>query len=446
MSTRSAPRRASGIVPEAPPSVARRLRHLLLDVVTNAFGRNLQYLVALATVPVVAHRLSPGGFALYALSTAAYFFGSAIVDAGLSTALAGRIAQVGAERTLALRRQYINLRLVLFMVILSSGAIIMAAPGWLYVWLGLCAGGISSLGEEWLFVARGQFIAVVLMQWAGRLTYFGALVIAMPLLPRAWVPMICLALGGCVTSSLAWLKAGKPGAARTSPQSSADLTTFAGPELNSAARLLLFGWPSMVARILASSYTQSSPLLISIKMTGGSLGLFAASDRLMRAVQAVVDSLTLSLIPRMARSWARGNVTMRTVAVLVAASFGFGAVAGVGLAGLAPIAVRVLYGRAYEGVLPVIRLACLILPLTCTTGMLTTNVLMVGQRPRAVLLVHVVGLGAALSYVLLLGSHSSARAAVFCILVAEAAALVVTLILSRRLIANGPAGFTAVSC
>jgi O-antigen/teichoic acid export membrane protein len=194
----------------------------------------------------------------------------------------------------------------------------------------------------------------------------------------------------------------------------------------------------MVARILASSYTQSSPLLVSVRITGGSLGLFAASDRLLRAVQAVVDSLSLSLIPRMARSWARGDVTMRTLGVLVGASFGFGAVAGAGLAGLAPVAVHLLYGPAYDDVLPVIRLACLILPLTCTTGMLTTNVLMVGQRPRAVLLVHVVGLAAALLCVLLLGRGSGALAAVLCILVGEASALLATLILSRRTIAVRP--------
>ncbi|HEY3438845.1 MAG TPA: lipopolysaccharide biosynthesis protein [Actinotalea sp.] len=401
------------------------------DALTNTFGRNLQFLVTLLTIPLIARSLGPQEFGLYGLSTAAYFFGSSIVDGGLSTALAGRVATSSPAAFLVLRRQYLGVRGLLFAVVLLSGVGVLIAPWWLYVWIGLCAGGISSTGEEWVLVARGHFASVVAMQWAGRLTYLAALVGGMAWQASPAVPAVCLSLGGAVTSWLSWRRVGwsrrshGPIAMRSSQAPS-------GERVPGVAALLRLGAPALVARALSASYGQSSTLLVSAGVAGAALGTYTAADRAVRALLGVVDSLVITMLPRMVRAWAAGAAQRRAVLLLTLASVATGGALAGALYVSAPVVVALLYGHGFAATTAVLRTAVWIIPSACVTSMLTTNVLMLKQRTGAVLVVYTVGAAAACAGLFSLAGGATATTVASRLVLAEAAAAATALALCLR--------------
>lgn len=408
------------------------------DLITNAVGKYAQFLVTLATVPVVARELTREQFGLYSLSTASYFFGSAILDFGLSLPLAGRVARLDKSGIQALRREYRLLRACIGMAVLISGLGVGISTSWVYVWLGLCAGAISSSGEEWIYFADRRFGEVVLMQWLGRGVYLVVVLSWIVLSPAAYVPIIALAAGGIVTSGLTWWRVdkGKTGEiARRAGPGLGRQSAAAGirADINGARRLLKFGWAVMVSRLLSASYSQSSPTLAAVRLSGAALGVYSASDRAVRAVQGALDSLVLTMLPRMADSRARGGVTSRSVWKLVGLAACAGGLGGGALYAAAVPAVAVLYGHGYADVVPVLKLAAAILPISACTSMLVTNVLLMAQRSYAALAVYAAGALVAVIGVVGLGSRgSSASAVVVCMLTGEAVALSVAVVLSLR--------------
>ena len=409
------------------------------DVLTNMVGRNLQFLITLVAIPIVARSLGPVAFAQYSVAAASYFFGSALLDMGMTSVLAGRVATADQEHIVRMRTEFLWMRIFTAMIIVLLGLLSFLSTWWLYVWIGLCAGAVSSSGEEWLLIARGNFGTIVLMQWCGRTLYLLTLIVGMAIAPLAFVPMVCLGLGNLLTSLLSWRSI------RRRPQSS--LCKMDGPSefgmlsaivprasvLRGSVLLLRTGVLAVLTRFSAAGYTQSSALLASLRLAGTPLGLYAASDRALRAVQGILDSFVVALLPRMARSWGEGNVSRRTVSLVALGSFGIGILAGATVFVSAPLAVSVMYGSDYSGAVVLLRLASAVIPVACLTSMLTSNVLQAGQRVAAGLWVHLSGLCVAAGGVLLvpMGDGGPFRI-VLVIVFAEIVAAIVALVLSYR--------------
>src|SRR4051812_828507 len=64
-----------------------RRKSLVLDTVLVAAGRYSQFLIAVVSLPLISHHLGLAEFGLYAIGTAAYFFGTAMGDCGLAQRL-----------------------------------------------------------------------------------------------------------------------------------------------------------------------------------------------------------------------------------------------------------------------------------------------------------------------------------------------------------------------
>jgi O-antigen/teichoic acid export membrane protein len=121
-----------------------------------------------------------------------------------------------------------------------------------------------------------------------------------------------------------------------------------------------------------------------------SLGLFSAGDRLVRAVQSMLDPIGFALLPRMARIshedrfWRRGVLALAvcvTMACLASAALWVSA----------PFLINLIFGPAFAEAIPFLRLEVLILPATALTSFTTTAILPVRKDAAGVLVGAVIG-------------------------------------------------------
>ncbi|MGW0181503.1 lipopolysaccharide biosynthesis protein, partial [Nocardia sp. NPDC003345] len=86
---------------DEPRTRAARIREfaiLLRDIAYVSFGKYGQYLVTVATLPLIARLLGASGMGLLAVGMSAYFLGSLVVDLGITSYLAARVQESGTDR------------------------------------------------------------------------------------------------------------------------------------------------------------------------------------------------------------------------------------------------------------------------------------------------------------------------------------------------------------
>ncbi|MGW5360203.1 lipopolysaccharide biosynthesis protein [Actinopolymorpha pittospori] len=367
---------------QSPPRKPRRFQTLRdTSVLTvSSYG---QYLIPLLTLPLIARTLGPHGFGYSALATATYFVGSIVVDAGISLPLAARLVTATHDETL-LRRRYTRLRVLLFacFVLAAAGAYALAAPYSVKLaFLGAVAGGASSLHEQWVLVARRRFGRVAVSDWAGRLVNLAVLAAGLTLAPSAvWIPA-GLCAGALTTNTVSRLLA----TANTAGAGAA------APDLAAMVRL---GAPAVLGRLLVSAYGQAAPVLYAAVLTPGALGLYSASDRVVRAVQGLANPVSLAILPTVAEDRDRvaelaGTARRYTLYAMAAALLG-----SLGLALLAAPVAHVLYGEEFADTATILRVQAFLLPLGVGNTMVTSAFFNVIGDTRAVLLTSVAGLAA----------------------------------------------------
>lgn len=367
--------------PGPPPSRVRELLGVVRDIAFVSFGKYGQYLITVATLPLIARVLGAEGLGLLAIGMSAYFLGSLIVDLGITSYLAARVQEPGTDRTAInrLRGTYLVIRGGILGILGSALAAVLAldAPEHLLmIALGLVIGGVWAMSEDWVLIGQGRFGASTLYHSVGRVGYLALLLLLLPRVPTAEVALLCL-LGSPVISVVltwwdTWRGFGPPGRPR------------------GVWSLLRAAAPVVTGRLLVTSYGQGSAAVYGTVLNAVSLGLYSASDRLVRAVQSLLDPIGLALLPRMAerggdeRFWPD---TLRSLAVCV----GLACVAAGTLWAAAPIIVPLVFGDEFAAAVGVLRLEALILPATTITSYVTTAVLPVRQDTAGVLIGAVTG-------------------------------------------------------
>jgi O-antigen/teichoic acid export membrane protein len=125
-------------------------------------------------------------------------------------------------------------------------------------------------------------------------------------------------------------------------------------------------------------------------LDAASLGLFSAGDRIVRALQSMLDPIGLALLPRMAYL-SDGNRFWRRVTLSLMACVGTALVIAVTLWVAAPTLIHVIFGGAFIDAVPMLRVEALILPATALTSFATTAVLTVRRDTAGVFIGAVVG-------------------------------------------------------
>lgn len=354
----------------------RELATVLRDIAYVSFGKYGQYLVTVATLPLIARLLGASGMGLLAIGMSAYFLGSLVVDLGITSYLAARVQESGTDRDvvnhtrgtyLAIRGGILGVLAVALVTSVPAGA-----PDYLgMVLLGLFVGGFWSMSEDWVLIGQGRFGASTLYQSIARVGYLVLLLTLLPRFPTAAMAMLCLLGSSVISLALTWWDTWRAFGAPGRPRG--------------AWKLIRAALPVVTGRLLVTSYGQGAAAGYGAVLNAASLGLYSASDRLVRAVQSLLDPIGFALLPRMAKRGGDERFwpdALRALGLCVAAA----CVATAALWLAAPLVIGLVFGDEFSGAAGVLRLEALILPATTVTSFVTTAILPVRQDTVGVLI------------------------------------------------------------
>lgn len=361
--------------------LAPRLMRLSRDLGAVVFGKYGQYLTTLITVPLLARILGPAGMGLLAVGMSAYFFGSIVVDLGMTPFLAARVPGLRdtPEKLQQLRADYLALRLTTLTVlaVAFAGGWLAGVPPYVHmILLGLFAGGLWSTSDDWLLIGQGRFVASALYQGSGRIVYLILLVVLLPHSRHAETAMWCLLASAVLTVAGTWWDSHRHFGSLIRPRT--------------PAQILRTSWPIVTSRVLTTGYGQGAPAIYSSMLDAVSLGLYSASDRLVRAMQSLLDMIGLVLLPRMARRSGHEQFWRHGVRGL----WGSVAVAALAAAVLwvcaAPI-IHLIFGSEFTPAVGLLRAELVILPATTISSYISTALLPVRQDTHGILIASIVG-------------------------------------------------------
>jgi O-antigen/teichoic acid export membrane protein len=278
-----------------------------------------------------------------------------------------------------LRADFLALRLTI-LAVLGTGFIV----GWLaevpaqvhMILLGLLAGGLWSTSDDWLLIGQGRFVASALYQGSGRIVYLVLLITLVPHSRYAATAMWCLLASAVLTVAGTWW----------------DSRRHFGPMIRPRApgQILRTSWPIVTSRVLTTGYGQGAPAIYSGMLDAVSLGLFSAGDRLVRAMQSLLDMIGLVLLPRMARRGGHEQFWRHGIRGLQA-SVAVATVAATLLWVCAEPIVHVIFGSQFTPAVGLLRAELVILPATTISSYISTALLPVRQDTHGILVASIVG-------------------------------------------------------
>ena len=150
------------------------------DIGFVSFGKYGQYVVTIVTVPLIARLLGPEGLGLVAIGMSSYFIGTVLVDLGITQFLAATVPSGDVRQ---IRGNYLAIRTSIFGTIVGAlllGLVLGAGPVVTMILLGLFAGGLWSMSEDWVLIGQLRFGASTWYQAVGRVAYLVLLVLLLP--------------------------------------------------------------------------------------------------------------------------------------------------------------------------------------------------------------------------------------------------------------------------
>ncbi|MCZ2858501.1 lipopolysaccharide biosynthesis protein [Blastococcus sp. VKM Ac-2987] len=355
---------------------AIRLLGIVRDIGFVSFGKYGQYLVTAVTVPLAARLLGTEGLGLLAIGMSAYFIGSLLVDLGIAQFLSAMLPKADVNQ---LRGNYLAIRAGILAVLaaaLGVGLAVDVGPAATMILLGLAAGGLFAMTEDWVLIGQGRFFASMAYQAVGRVVYLVLLIVLLPRYPSAVVALLCLLVSALPMIALTWRdtirRFGRPKRPR---------------ELLPTLRM---GAPVLTSRLLIASYGQGSGVVYASVLDAASLGLFSAGDRIVRALQSLLDPIGFALLPRMARI-ADDDRFWRRATLALLSTVGVATAVTAVLWAAAPLLIAVVFGDQFTESVALLRVEALILPATAVTSFVITAVLTVRRDTTGVLVGGIIG-------------------------------------------------------
>lgn len=377
---------------------------IVRDIAYVIFGKYGQYLITFITLPLIARLLGTEGVGLLAIGMSAFFVGSLALDMGITTFLAARVRDADVNQV---RGNYLAVRLAILSVlalILVASLAFNGHPHLQMIALGLFAGGVSSMGDDWVLMGQSRFGILVIYTSIGRILYLILIVSVLPIYRDATVAIVCLMVSSIPQLLLTWR-----------------LTTreLGRPERpRNTGEILRLGAPVFTSRMLENTYEQGSAVVFSAALSAHSLGLFSASDRPTQAASSMLDAIGFGLLPRLAGRRNEGDFWRRGVQAL-AITFVISLCAAIALCLIAPWAVPLVFGDAFTSAVPLLQVEAFVLPGTAVASFVTTAILPVCRDTRGVLYGSAIGTGVILVALGLAFTNGSVWNLVWGILIAE---------------------------
>lgn len=302
------------------------------------------YLLPLITLPYLTRVLGPANFGLTALGAALALYFYVITEYGFAVTGTRQVAIV-QDKPAEVWRVYsavMACKLTLMaLCFLALVGVVSAVPklrehSLLYIvsFLQVVGWGLS---PNWLFqgLQRMRFIAY---------SDYGAKIISVMLIflfvrrQSDYVIAAALQSGGFVISSLIGL-----------------IIVFSMlrirlvlPRIGEMREAMVRGWPVFLSMASLTAMNSSNTVILGMITTPDQVGFLSAASRLITAARALTNPITTAVYPHMSRLAAQDRVeavrVLRKQLLWTAAPF---LVITIGMALFSPLAVRILYGKAY---------------------------------------------------------------------------------------------------
>jgi O-antigen/teichoic acid export membrane protein len=384
-------------------------------------ARYSQYVIALVTLPIGARILGVEGTGVWALGTSAYFFGSILVDQGVTQLLAGKVARGEASEQLI--TSYRRRRAWVFGCVCAAATVLpllVESKSIAAISLGFVGGGTTSLGAEWYLIGTRAYGRLAGVQMASRLGYLGLFIWLLPQLPSPITPLALMAISGFCASVGTTVVA-----TRARARGADDRGELAPP----SRALFRDGQRIGLAKAMLASYGLANSLLFAPVLSPVALGLFSSAEKITRAIQSGLESIGLALLPRTAVLLEQRARLRRQWVQVSIASFALGTSIALALIVCAPLAVHLLLGPEFTAAAPYLRIQALTLPFTAVSSALMNSFMYVKQDSKGILTAAAIGVGVALLCIALIHVFELQYEASISVVVIE---IVVSLFVWRR--------------
>jgi O-antigen/teichoic acid export membrane protein len=319
-----------------------------LRLSAEVLGRALQFVV----VVVVARTLPPEQFGLLMVGFTAGLVLGQISDLGLSLIVAADATR--AEGGLAGRiASALAVKLVLLGVVALGLLGIVANAG----------GSGPVIGAAMVALALALDSIVQFVGWQLRATGHFVYDWVVALVPRIAVALVVVPVGvaglGEIAIGIAWL-AGSVVAAAFALVALRRHVPFWGPTVDVARQLLARSWPIGGSIVAAMLYSRVALLVLQVMAPGPQVGEYAAAGRLLDPTYLIPAALANVFYPAFSTATAQGRAGSSTLRswLLLAGLAGTAVTLVLFLASSTLVAV--IYGPAYAGAVPILRILALI--------------------------------------------------------------------------------------
>ncbi len=194
------------------------------------------------------------------------------------------------------------------------------------------------------------------------------------------------------------------------------------------------GWDLFLSQASTSLYTSTNAVLLGLLSGPTAVGYYTAAERLTQAAQGMLGPINQSVYPRVSRLMQESRAeAFALIRLLLLRLGGFALLLSLLLFALAPWAVRLLYGSAYEPAIHVLRYLS---PLPFIVGLSNVlglhTMLPLGMKRSFSRILMLAGLGNIVLLLALAGTYGAAGAATSVVITELVVTLVMALQLWRR--------------
>lgn len=315
----------------------------------------LSMALPLVVLPVLAQRLGLHAFGLMALAQSVGFIAVLLVDAGFNTESMRAVGAAGNAKPLQPLLDNLLARAKLAL----PAAAIAAAYGslipdlaWPYVLASLLQLLGTLLFAQWWLIAAGATATLLALQLAGRIAAIAGVLLWVHD-PGDGLLATALQCGATAFSGLLFI------AAILLPR----VREFATLDRHGHRALVARATPAVGAGFLASLSSYAPQLLLGAFSGAQQVGLYAAAEKLVRAVVFAVGAVDQSFVAPIARRHSTdADAAVRASTWVVSAVFAATAMLGLVLAVAAPWLVQLLFGTDFAGSAAVLAVLCAWLP------------------------------------------------------------------------------------
>lgn len=357
----------------------------------NALARNLTALYAirlgtsllpLVSIPYVVRVLGPAGYGIYAFAGGLIGYFNMLIDYGFNLAATRRIA--ASRHDAVARDRVVSATLAAKLPLALLGFLVLLALTWLLPPLresrlvalflyGQVLG--NALFPLWLYQGEERMVGSSILLLTGMLTATGAIFLVVND-PGDYVALAALWGGVSVaTGAIALLAA---------------LVLFRvrlrAPSFDEVRRTLRDGVLLTITSASTTLYTSGNAFLLGLVAPKEVVGLYGAGEKIVRAVQELVNPIQQALYPRTAAIAGRSHaLAVDAARRLIRWTAGLGLLLSLGILITAPLAVRIVLGEDFVRSVAVVRLLSPLPFLVAVSSTLTFQLMLPLGRDRALL-------------------------------------------------------------